>query len=64
MSKKQNCKACVYKDMKCPGEGHCYMFKKKPAGRCGSFEPEMPTKEKRIKQMAREALPEFEIFLR
>ena len=41
----QDCNICEYKEMGCPEDGHCYMFKNKPEGRCAPFKPILPKEE-------------------
>ena len=42
--RQQDCNICEYKNME-HEDGHCYMFKNKPEGRCAPFKPILPKEE-------------------
>ena len=61
----QNCDVCEYAhcNMGDGNEGHCYMFSKKPHGRCAQFTPIMPKEHQQMRKTARQMFPDFAPFL-
>ena len=60
--RQQNCEACEYKHMPCDG-GHCYMFEKKPEGRCGQFKPILTKEQRETKKVLDRVCPAWSKFL-
>jgi len=59
----QNCNVCEYKEMGCPEDGHCYMFKDKPEGRCGQFKPILTKEQQETKKVLDRVCPAWSKFL-
>ena len=58
----QNCSKCEYKHMPNDG-GFCYMFLKKPKGKCGQFTPVSTKNHKQMKKFTQKHMPGFAIFV-
>ena len=59
----QNCNACEYKDMEHPADAHCYMFEKKPEGRCGQLKPKPTKQQQEAKKVLNKINPAWSQFL-
>ena len=62
----QNCNVCEYAhcNMRDGDDGYCYIFSKKPKGRCSQFYPIMPKEHQQIKRQVQQMFPEFGVFLK